>query len=222
MPCPATYETQFRFSTGEVVDAVVRLRDKLLPIDSKFHSKITAAWPTSRGGPPRILQRRAVSRRVHLQEVHPAWRRHAGYRSHVLCPRRASIRTPALRRFHRHAAGMNFCRSKGIVPSRLHSFRPSSKSSSWACAACSSRKRRQDSRQFSPRSKSKSRPSARSTKGWARTWRNAQQSYTDADRKLDRTATRLDSALDQLNSGRPAGKGTGRRPPIKRSEASGP
>ncbi|HEY4580370.1 MAG TPA: DNA recombination protein RmuC, partial [Candidatus Acidoferrales bacterium] len=33
---PATYETQYRFSTGEVVDAVVRLRDKLLPIDSKF------------------------------------------------------------------------------------------------------------------------------------------------------------------------------------------
>jgi DNA recombination protein RmuC len=33
---PAAYETQFRFSTGEVVDAVVRLRDKLLPIDSKF------------------------------------------------------------------------------------------------------------------------------------------------------------------------------------------
>jgi DNA recombination protein RmuC len=33
---PDTYETQFRFSTGEVVDAVVRLRDKMLPIDSKF------------------------------------------------------------------------------------------------------------------------------------------------------------------------------------------
>jgi len=33
---PAAYETQFRFSTGEVVDAVVRLQDKLLPIDSKF------------------------------------------------------------------------------------------------------------------------------------------------------------------------------------------
>jgi DNA recombination protein RmuC len=33
---PAAYEMQFRFSTGEVVDAVVRLRDKLLPIDSKF------------------------------------------------------------------------------------------------------------------------------------------------------------------------------------------
>jgi DNA recombination protein RmuC len=32
----ATYETQFRFSTGEVVDAVVRLNDKLMPIDSKF------------------------------------------------------------------------------------------------------------------------------------------------------------------------------------------
>lgn len=32
----ASYEMQFRFSTGEVVDAVVRLSDKLLPIDSKF------------------------------------------------------------------------------------------------------------------------------------------------------------------------------------------
>jgi len=32
----ASYETQFRFSTGEIVDAVVRLSDKLLPIDSKF------------------------------------------------------------------------------------------------------------------------------------------------------------------------------------------
>jgi DNA recombination protein RmuC len=33
---PGAYETQYRFSTGEVVDAVVRLRDKMLPIDSKF------------------------------------------------------------------------------------------------------------------------------------------------------------------------------------------
>jgi DNA recombination protein RmuC len=32
----ASYDTQFRFSTGEVVDAVVHLSDKLLPIDSKF------------------------------------------------------------------------------------------------------------------------------------------------------------------------------------------
>ena len=32
----ATYEMQYRFSTGEVVDAVVKLSDKLLPIDSKF------------------------------------------------------------------------------------------------------------------------------------------------------------------------------------------
>ena len=32
----ASYDTQFRFSTGEMVDAVVRLSDKLLPIDSKF------------------------------------------------------------------------------------------------------------------------------------------------------------------------------------------
>jgi DNA recombination protein RmuC len=32
----ASYETQYRFSTGEIVDVVVRLRDKLLPIDSKF------------------------------------------------------------------------------------------------------------------------------------------------------------------------------------------
>ena len=32
----ASYEIQYRFSTGEIVDAIVRLRDKFLPIDSKF------------------------------------------------------------------------------------------------------------------------------------------------------------------------------------------
>jgi len=32
----ASYDLQYRFSTGEAVDAVVRFRDKLLPIDSKF------------------------------------------------------------------------------------------------------------------------------------------------------------------------------------------
>ncbi len=31
-----TYESQYRFSSGEAVDAAVRFRDKLLPIDSKF------------------------------------------------------------------------------------------------------------------------------------------------------------------------------------------
>jgi DNA recombination protein RmuC len=35
-PAPGIYEMQYRFATGEAVDAVVRLRDKLLPIDSKF------------------------------------------------------------------------------------------------------------------------------------------------------------------------------------------
>jgi DNA recombination protein RmuC len=33
---PSAYQMQYRFSTGEAVDAVVPLRDKLLPIDSKF------------------------------------------------------------------------------------------------------------------------------------------------------------------------------------------
>jgi DNA recombination protein RmuC len=33
---PASYTEQHRFSTGEIVDAVVRFREKLLPIDSKF------------------------------------------------------------------------------------------------------------------------------------------------------------------------------------------
>ncbi len=32
----ASYDMQFRFSTGEIVDAIVRLNDKILPIDSKF------------------------------------------------------------------------------------------------------------------------------------------------------------------------------------------
>jgi DNA recombination protein RmuC len=32
----AAYETQFRFSTGNIVDAIVRNGDRILPIDSKF------------------------------------------------------------------------------------------------------------------------------------------------------------------------------------------
>jgi DNA recombination protein RmuC len=33
---PGSYQTQFAFKNGEVVDAVIFVRDKILPIDSKF------------------------------------------------------------------------------------------------------------------------------------------------------------------------------------------
>ncbi|MGE5235860.1 MAG: DNA recombination protein RmuC [Acidobacteriota bacterium] len=33
---PAFWETQFRFADGQIVDAVIRLRDHLVPIDAKF------------------------------------------------------------------------------------------------------------------------------------------------------------------------------------------
>jgi DNA recombination protein RmuC len=33
---PSSFQMQYRFSTGEAVDAVVRLQDRLLPVDSKF------------------------------------------------------------------------------------------------------------------------------------------------------------------------------------------
>ena len=33
---PGTYETQYRFSNGEAVDAVVHIKDKILPVDAKF------------------------------------------------------------------------------------------------------------------------------------------------------------------------------------------
>ncbi len=50
----SSYETQFRFSTGETVDVVVRFRDKLLPIDSKFplddYRKISEQSPEARRG----------------------------------------------------------------------------------------------------------------------------------------------------------------------------
>ncbi len=50
----ASYEMQYRFSTGEAVDAIVRFRDKLLPIDSKFpledYRKITEQTPDARRG----------------------------------------------------------------------------------------------------------------------------------------------------------------------------
>jgi len=33
---PQNYETQFQFKSGEVVDAVIKIKEKLLPIDAKF------------------------------------------------------------------------------------------------------------------------------------------------------------------------------------------
>lgn len=33
---PGSYESQYRFKDGEIVDAVVRVKDKLIPIDAKF------------------------------------------------------------------------------------------------------------------------------------------------------------------------------------------
>ena len=33
---PSQYQLQYKFSDGEIVDAVIFLKDKVLPIDSKF------------------------------------------------------------------------------------------------------------------------------------------------------------------------------------------
>ncbi|MES2224932.1 MAG: DNA recombination protein RmuC, partial [Patescibacteria group bacterium] len=33
---PKTFQTQYKFSNGEIVDAVVMVKDKIIPIDSKF------------------------------------------------------------------------------------------------------------------------------------------------------------------------------------------
>jgi DNA anti-recombination protein RmuC len=35
---PGAFETQYRFSDGQVVDAVIKLRDHLVPVDAKFPS----------------------------------------------------------------------------------------------------------------------------------------------------------------------------------------
>lgn len=50
----ANYETQYRFSTGEIVDAVIRFQEKILPIDSKFplddYRKLAAGGDEARKG----------------------------------------------------------------------------------------------------------------------------------------------------------------------------
>ena len=86
---PATYEVQHRFSTGEIVDAVVRLRDKMLPIDSKFplddYRRLIDVGEEARKG---FSQRGARARGYHRQEIYSAGRRHAGYRADVRALRR--------------------------------------------------------------------------------------------------------------------------------------
>jgi DNA recombination protein RmuC len=67
------YQRQFRFTTGEMADAVIFLRDKLLPIDSKFpldafrrmsEQKLAQAAPASPQAPQTEEARRAFAAAV--------------------------------------------------------------------------------------------------------------------------------------------------------------
>jgi DNA recombination protein RmuC len=61
----ASFGTQHRFSTGEVVDAVVRLNQRLLPIDSKFplddYRRLVNAGEEARGGFSQAVRKHADS-----------------------------------------------------------------------------------------------------------------------------------------------------------------
>ncbi len=56
---PGSYETQYKFKNGEIVDAVVFVRDKIIPIDSKF----------SLENYNRLAEEKDESERVRLEKV---------------------------------------------------------------------------------------------------------------------------------------------------------
>ena len=41
---PTGFQMQYKFADGEIVDAAVFVKDKIIPVDSKFSWKITIAW----------------------------------------------------------------------------------------------------------------------------------------------------------------------------------
>ncbi len=56
---PKSFETQYKFSNGEIVDAVIFVKDKIIPVDSKF----------SLENYNRILETRDPERRVELEKA---------------------------------------------------------------------------------------------------------------------------------------------------------
>jgi DNA recombination protein RmuC len=203
---PSTYETQFRFSTGEVVDAVVRLRDKLLPIDSKFplddYRRLAEVGEEARKGFSSTVRQHADS--IARKYILPG---EGTLDIALMFVPSEGVYYELLRSEDSKGLPLDeYCRSKGIVP-----VSPSTLFAHLKIIFVGLRGMQLEEnvdKILASLSALK-----KQVEGFGEVYeklgthlRNAQQSYSDADRKLLRTRDALDGALDQLAQGAPPTK----------------
>ena len=201
----ASYDMQFRFSTGEIVDAIVQLNDKILPIDSKF--------PLD--GYRRLLELGEESRKEFAQAV----RGHADAiaKKYILPGEEtldiALMFVPSEGVYYELLRSVDgkgvpvdeYCRTRCVVPvspSTLFAYLKIIFLGLKGMQIEENAKRLQAN--ISGLSKQMENFGEIYDKLGTHL-RNAQQSYTDADRKLDRAR----ASLEQLAQGAPGGEGAG-------------
>jgi DNA recombination protein RmuC len=205
---PGAYETQYRFSTGEVVDAIVRLRDKLLPIDSKFpledYRRLVESGEDARKGFSSAVRSHADS--IAKKYILPG---EGTLDIAMMFVPSEGVYYELLR--SQDAKGLpldEYCRAKGIVPvspSTLFSHlkiiflglrgMQVEESAKRLLASLTGLKKQVDN-------------FGEVYEKLGTHLRNAQQSYSDADRKLERAR----NSLDELAQGAPQEKALGAAP----------
>jgi len=202
---PATYETQFRFSTGEVVDAVVRLREKLLPIDSKFplddYRRLVDTGEDARKGFSSSVRAHAES--IAKKYILPG---EGTLDIALMFVPSEGVYYELLRSEDSKGTPLDeFCRSKGIVP-----VSPSTLFSHLRIIFLGLRGMQIE--ENAKRLLSSLTGLKKQIDNFGEVYeklgthlRNAQQSYSDADRKLERAR----NSLDELAQGAPSEKALG-------------
>jgi DNA recombination protein RmuC len=198
----ASYETQFRFSTGEIVDAIVKLNDKILPIDSKF--------PLD--GYRRLLELGEESRKEFAQAV----RGHAdAIAKKYILPGEATLDialmfVPSEGVYYELLRSVDgkgvpvdeYCRTRCVVPVSPSTLFAHLKI---ICLGLKGMQIEENAKRLQANISGLSKQMENFSEIYDKLGthlRNAQQSYTDADRKLDRAR----ASLEQLAQGAPVEK----------------
>lgn len=193
----AGYELQYRFSTGEVVDAVVRFHEKLLPIDSKFplddYRKLVEQGEEARKGFGQAVRLHADS--IARKYVLP---NEGTLNLALMFVPSESVYYELLRTADTKGAPLDaYCRNKGVVPvspNTLYAYLNIILMGMRGIQIEENARRLLDS--LAGLSKQLD-TFAEVYEKLGTHLRNAQQSYAEADRKLERART----ALDQMAQG---------------------
>jgi DNA recombination protein RmuC len=193
----ASYEMQYRFSTGEVVDAVVRFHGKLLPIDSKFpledYRKMVEEGEDARKGLLQAVRSHAdaIARKYILQDE-------GTLAIALMFVPSESVYYELLMTADAKGEALDaYCRSKGVIPVSPNTLYAHlnvilmglrgmqiEENARRLLASLTGLKKQLDT-------------FGEIYEKLGGHLRNAQQSYTDADRKLERAR----NALDQMAQG---------------------